>query len=96
VPRRSLDAELAALRADPDAHLGVNDLEPAARSLCPEIDERLAALREAGAAHAFVAGSGPTVAGLFATSEDAALAAASLAHLASAPIATGSADPSEA
>jgi 4-diphosphocytidyl-2-C-methyl-D-erythritol kinase len=43
----------------------VNDLEPAAISLCPDIEPALAAVREAGADHAFVSGSGPTVAGLF-------------------------------
>ena len=43
--------------------LPVNDLEPAARSLCPSIDEALAAAREAGADHALVSGSGPTVVG---------------------------------
>ncbi len=43
----------------------VNDLEPAAMSLCPDIEPALAAVREAGADHAFVSGSGPTVAGLF-------------------------------
>ena len=43
----------------------VNDLEPAAMSLCPDIEPALAAVREAAADHAFVSGSGPTVAGLF-------------------------------
>jgi 4-diphosphocytidyl-2-C-methyl-D-erythritol kinase len=43
----------------------VNDLEPAARSLCPSIDDALAAARAAGADHALVSGSGPTVVGLF-------------------------------
>jgi 4-diphosphocytidyl-2-C-methyl-D-erythritol kinase len=43
----------------------VNDLELAARSLCPSIDGALAAAREAGADHALVSGSGPTVVGLF-------------------------------
>lgn len=43
----------------------VNDLEPAALSLCPDIEPALAAVREAAADHAFVSGSGPTVAGLF-------------------------------
>jgi 4-diphosphocytidyl-2-C-methyl-D-erythritol kinase len=43
----------------------VNDLEPAARSLCPLIDSSLGAALEAGADHAIVCGSGPTVAGLF-------------------------------
>ena len=47
------------------ARLLVNDLEPAAISLCPDIEPALAAVREAGADHAFVSGSGPTVAGLF-------------------------------
>ena len=47
------------------ARLLVNDLEPAAMSLCPDIEPALAAVREAGADHAFVSGSGPTVAGLF-------------------------------
>ena len=42
----------------------VNDLEPAARSLCPQIGDALEAVREAGADEAFVCGSGPTVAGL--------------------------------
>jgi 4-diphosphocytidyl-2-C-methyl-D-erythritol kinase len=43
----------------------VNDLEPAAISLCPSIAEALAAVRAAGADHALVTGSGPTVFGLF-------------------------------
>jgi 4-diphosphocytidyl-2-C-methyl-D-erythritol kinase len=42
-----------------------NDLEPAAVSLCPEIEGVLAAARGAGADCAFVCGSGPTVAGLY-------------------------------
>lgn len=45
--------------------LVVNDLEPAARSLCPAIDQVLAAVRESGADQALVSGSGPTVAGVF-------------------------------
>jgi 4-diphosphocytidyl-2-C-methyl-D-erythritol kinase len=43
----------------------VNDLEPAALSLCPSIAAALDAVRAAGADHALVCGSGPTVAGLF-------------------------------
>ena len=43
----------------------VNDLEPAAISMRPEIADALAALREAGAEVALVAGSGPTAVGLF-------------------------------
>jgi 4-diphosphocytidyl-2-C-methyl-D-erythritol kinase len=42
----------------------VNDLEPAARRLCPLIAPALQALREAGAQHAMVSGSGPTVFGI--------------------------------
>jgi 4-diphosphocytidyl-2-C-methyl-D-erythritol kinase len=41
------------------AQLLLNDLQPAALSLCPAI------AREAGADHALVCGSGPTVAGLY-------------------------------
>jgi len=43
----------------------VNDLEPAALSLRPEIGEALERLRNAGAAHAILSGSGPTAVGLF-------------------------------
>jgi 4-diphosphocytidyl-2-C-methyl-D-erythritol kinase len=47
------------------AELLVNDLGEAAISLRPEIDAALTALREAGAEHALVTGSGPTAVGLF-------------------------------
>jgi 4-diphosphocytidyl-2-C-methyl-D-erythritol kinase len=53
----------------------VNDLQPAAISLRPEIEEALGALEEAGAAHAMVTGSGPTAFGLYRTAEEAAGAA---------------------
>ena len=43
-----------------------NDLQDAARSLCPQIDEALEAVLAAGADHALVSGSGPTVLGVFA------------------------------
>jgi 4-diphosphocytidyl-2-C-methyl-D-erythritol kinase len=43
----------------------VNDLEPAAISLCPSIEDTLSAVRATGADHALVTGSGPTVFGLF-------------------------------
>jgi 4-diphosphocytidyl-2-C-methyl-D-erythritol kinase len=60
----SLDAALR-----PDARLRgeltVNDLAPAALSLCPAIAGALSAAVAAGAEHAIVCGSGPTVAGLF-------------------------------
>jgi 4-diphosphocytidyl-2-C-methyl-D-erythritol kinase len=57
--------ELERLRANWRQTLWVNDLEPAARSLCPAIDPALALLKEAGAERAFVCGSGPTCAGLW-------------------------------
>jgi len=43
----------------------VNDLEPATISLCRGVALALETVREAGADHAFVCGSGPTVAGLY-------------------------------
>jgi 4-diphosphocytidyl-2-C-methyl-D-erythritol kinase len=53
--------------ASPLAHpeLLANDLEPAARSLRPDIGEALDALRAAGAPQALLTGSGPTAFGLF-------------------------------
>jgi 4-diphosphocytidyl-2-C-methyl-D-erythritol kinase len=56
----------------------VNDLEPAALSLRPEIGRALEAVREAGADHAMVSGSGPTVFGLF-TGPDASARAEAVA-----------------
>lgn len=47
------------------AELLVNDLEPAARALRPEIGAALGALRGAGAAHAVLSGSGPTAVGVY-------------------------------
>jgi 4-diphosphocytidyl-2-C-methyl-D-erythritol kinase len=58
-------ALLAALGDRIADDLLVNDLEPAARSLCPSIDAALEAARGAGADHALVSGSGPTVFGIF-------------------------------
>jgi 4-diphosphocytidyl-2-C-methyl-D-erythritol kinase len=46
-------------------HLLVNDLQPAALALAPEIGEALQQARDAGADVAMVSGSGPTVLGLF-------------------------------
>ncbi|MGI8902993.1 MAG: 4-(cytidine 5'-diphospho)-2-C-methyl-D-erythritol kinase [Solirubrobacteraceae bacterium] len=60
----------------------VNDLEPAARSLCPQIDAALAAVLGAGAERALVCGSGPTVAGLFWGEDGRERAAAGAAALA--------------
>ncbi len=52
----------------PPAELLHNDLQDAARALCPEIDAALLEARAAGADAALVSGSGPTVLGLFAGS----------------------------
>jgi 4-diphosphocytidyl-2-C-methyl-D-erythritol kinase len=61
--------------------LVLNDLQPAARSLCPAIDGALEALRDAGAAAAFVCGSGPTTAGLYWGPDAASRAAAAATTL---------------
>jgi 4-diphosphocytidyl-2-C-methyl-D-erythritol kinase len=60
-------AELAEINARVRAapHEIHNDLQDAARSLCPQVDAALGAARAAGADHALVSGSGPTVVGLF-------------------------------
>jgi 4-diphosphocytidyl-2-C-methyl-D-erythritol kinase len=68
--------ELAEL--DPLALVGVNDLQAAALSLEPSIAPAIERARAAGAQHAFVAGSGPTVLGLFADPGGAERAAAAL------------------
>jgi 4-diphosphocytidyl-2-C-methyl-D-erythritol kinase len=77
--RRS-DTELAALEAavrEGEAP-AVNDLQQAAISLCPQIAPALGDVRAAGAAHATVSGSGPTVYGLLANLDAAERAAARL------------------
>jgi 4-diphosphocytidyl-2-C-methyl-D-erythritol kinase len=71
----------------------VNDLQPAAISLRPEIEEALGALVEAGAPHAMVTGSGPTAVGLYPSLDEANRAAESLrerfpAVIATAPLTT--------
>jgi 4-diphosphocytidyl-2-C-methyl-D-erythritol kinase len=53
----------------------VNDLQAAAISLRPELEESLSALSETSAVHTMVTGSGPTVFGSFPTREDAERAA---------------------
>jgi 4-diphosphocytidyl-2-C-methyl-D-erythritol kinase len=55
-----------------------NDLEPAARSLRPDIGAAFDALREAGAPLALLTGSGPTAFGLFPTLTEAKSAAAQI------------------
>jgi 4-diphosphocytidyl-2-C-methyl-D-erythritol kinase len=60
------------------APLLINDLEPAAISLRPGIEDALDALRGAGAARALISGSGPTAFGLFPDLAAAEAAAADL------------------
>jgi 4-diphosphocytidyl-2-C-methyl-D-erythritol kinase len=66
-------------RLPPD--LIVNDLAPAAVSLCPPVEGALRAVRGAGADEALVCGSGPTVAGLFWGQDGAERAGAAAAAL---------------
>jgi 4-diphosphocytidyl-2-C-methyl-D-erythritol kinase len=56
----------------------VNDLEPAARSLRPDIGEALDQLHATGAPAVFLSGSGPTAVGLFSTLAEAERAAATI------------------
>jgi 4-diphosphocytidyl-2-C-methyl-D-erythritol kinase len=91
----ALAERLAAVRPGLDdgpfglaADLLVNDLEPAARALCPSIGDALVAAREAGADVAMVSGSGPTVVGLFADPAAARAAAEGLAGRRPAVVAT--------
>jgi 4-diphosphocytidyl-2-C-methyl-D-erythritol kinase len=65
--REELRAALFSGAALPPAELLVNDLEEAARSLCPAIDESLSRVSDADAT--LLSGSGPTVLGLFAGPE---------------------------
>ncbi len=64
------------------SELLVNDLEPAAVSLCPPIAAALGAIRAAGADEAFVSGSGPTAAGLYWGPDGPQRASAAAAELA--------------
>jgi 4-diphosphocytidyl-2-C-methyl-D-erythritol kinase len=72
---RAVEAHAADLPDD----LAVNDLAPAARALCPAIDDALEAVSAAGADRALVCGSGPTVVGLFRRVDAARGAAVALA-----------------
>jgi 4-diphosphocytidyl-2-C-methyl-D-erythritol kinase len=72
------EQELAQLDAAGEPYDDVNDLEPAALSLLPEIHIALDALRAAGARVAMVSGSGPTTYGVFADPAEAHRAAAQL------------------
>jgi 4-diphosphocytidyl-2-C-methyl-D-erythritol kinase len=76
-----LGAALSGSRARLPDELIVNDLEPAALSLHPAAARALDDARDAGAEHALVCGSGPTVAGLFWGESAAARAVAAAAAL---------------
>jgi 4-diphosphocytidyl-2-C-methyl-D-erythritol kinase len=80
---KALDELRAALSAGArlPTRLVVNELEPAALSLLPQLGEALAAGRGAGADEALVSGSGPTVFGLYWGEDGAERAAASEAGL---------------
>jgi 4-diphosphocytidyl-2-C-methyl-D-erythritol kinase len=76
--RGALEQHAAAARAG-EPPPPVNDLQDAARALCPPIDAALADVRAAGAHTAMVSGSGPTVFGLFDDGAAARVAAETLA-----------------
>jgi 4-diphosphocytidyl-2-C-methyl-D-erythritol kinase len=72
-----------------------NDLQQASQSLSADVAPALADALEAGAEHALVSGSGPTVVGLFARAngpERARRAAAALSDRVPAPIAAETVD----
>jgi 4-diphosphocytidyl-2-C-methyl-D-erythritol kinase len=71
LPRGAAELEELLMALDPNNPEPVNDLTPAARSLEPTIDKAIERISGEGAAYAFVAGSGPTVVGLFPTLQDA-------------------------
>ncbi|MGH2855788.1 MAG: hypothetical protein ACRDLF_16565, partial [Solirubrobacteraceae bacterium] len=79
---RALAGALADGSPLPPAELLRNDLQDAARALCPEIDAALREARAADADAALVSGSGPTVLGLFAGSRGPARARAAARALA--------------
>jgi len=78
---------LAAGAAFAPPELLVNDLEPAAVSLAPELTWTLDEVRSAGAEAALVCGSGPTVIGLFSDIDAARGAALALSGRTPAPFA---------
>jgi len=88
----------AALPAGPPPELLVNDLQPAALSLAPQIGDALDAAHRAGADHALVCGSGPTVIGIFDGADGerrAAAAATALSDLFEGVLGTGPVDSSQ-
>ena len=81
--------ELAALEARGGELAVHNDLQDAARSLCPPIDAALAAVAATGAGHVLVSGSGPTVFGLYDDPERARAAADAVGGVAAEPVEAG-------
>ncbi|HET8980340.1 MAG TPA: hypothetical protein VFN87_19465 [Solirubrobacteraceae bacterium] len=88
---------VAAVPGPLPGELFVNDLQPASLSLAPAVGQALSAAGQAGADHALVCGSGPTVIGLFLGSDGPrraagaarALTATFPGALAAAPVARG-------
>jgi 4-diphosphocytidyl-2-C-methyl-D-erythritol kinase len=88
----------AAIPPGPTPELIVNDLQPASLSLAPQIGDALAAARRAGADHAIVCGSGPTVIGIFGGADGeprATAAATALSDLFEGVLGTGPVDSSQ-
>jgi len=86
---RLLGAAVAGASPLEYAELLGNDLGEAALSLRPQIGDALQALREAGAVHALITGSGPTAVGLFADIAKADAGASALPPRYSNAIVTG-------
>jgi len=81
--------ELAALEARGGELAVHNDLQDAARSLCPPIDDALEAVAATGAGPVLVSGSGPTVFGLYEDTERARAAAAEVGGVFAEPVDAG-------
>jgi 4-diphosphocytidyl-2-C-methyl-D-erythritol kinase len=79
------DEDLAALERHEAWPIG-NDLQDAARDLCPSIDAALATVRDTGAEHVLVSGSGPTVFGIYPTRRAAEAAARKTGGIAAEPV----------
>lgn len=104
LPRSGADLEArygslaAAIPPGPTPELIVNDLQPAALSLAPQIGDALHAAEDAGADHAIVCGSGPTVIGIFDGTDGerrASAAAVALSDLFAGVLGTGPVDSSQ-
>jgi 4-diphosphocytidyl-2-C-methyl-D-erythritol kinase len=98
-PRAALEAaerEVRAALAAGEPVPPVNDLQDAARSLCPSIGPVLEDVARHGARSALVTGSGPTVFGVFDDPERAEAAAAALRDRHPAAVAVRPAGPGDA